>query len=178
MIPATLAHHGIRGAQLVALGCVIAFVPAVVLAAGGLVANMVDERLGRAVHLALSGVLAGCLAIQVAKAAEFDQPIVLLAIAANLGAAFAIVHVRVRAVALWCSYAAFLPVLAAVFFVFASPASALLESASTGPARQEAEGAARAPVVFIVLDELPTRTLMDGSGDARPDPLPEPRDLR
>ena len=60
--------------------------------------------------------------------------------------------------ATWASYTAVLPVLAVASFLVVSPASALLDSAEA-PERISGD---HPSVVLIILDELPTRSLLDG----------------
>ena len=54
--------------------------------------------------------------------------------------------------------------LAVVAFIAMSPASALLSTAEDAPDRISPSDAADVPVVVLVLDELPTRSLMAGDG--------------
>lgn len=62
--------------------------------------------------------------------------------------------------ATWASYTAVLPLLAVAVFTVASPASALLSSPDP-PEVAPAEGGDDPSVVLIVLDELPTQSLLD-----------------
>ena len=160
--PTELAFFGLDGTDLVRLACLIAFVPPLVLwgitRLAALIPGRPDHRLDRWLHLAMVGGLVGLVAIQVAKSAGVEQRAVLAALALAAGAGFAVVYVRSSVVATWASYTAVLPVLAVASFLVVSPASALLDSAEA-PERISGD---HPSVVLIILDELPTRSLLDG----------------
>ncbi len=166
--PVTLAYHGVDGVELVLLGALIAVVPPLVLCSLQAVVAWRSARAGRAVHLVTSAALAALFTIQLVKEIGLDQRLVIVVLAMAAGATFAVLHVRHDMVALWASYTAILPVLAAVFFVAMSPASALLSASQDAPDRINPSNAADVPVVVVFLDELPTRSLMtsDGAIDA------------
>src|SRR5687768_3738124 len=126
--PTILARYGIEGPRLVGLAVVIAFVPPLLAWGGSRLAAMLDERLGRVLHLVAVGALAACFAIQVAKSLGLAGPFLLLVAAAMAAAAFVVAYVRLAAVATWASYTSILPILAVGSFLLASPASALLTS--------------------------------------------------
>ena len=160
--PTELAFYGLDGTDLVRLACLIAFVPPLVLwgitRLAALIPGRPDHRLDRWLHLAMVGGLVGLVAIQLAKSAGVEQGAVLAALAIAAGAGFAVVYVRSSVVATWASYTAVLPVLAVASFLVVSPASALLDSAEA-PERISGD---HPSVVLIILDELPTRSLLDG----------------
>lgn len=169
--PTILARHGIEGRELVLLAIVVAFVPPLVLwiparvvaaaeaSREGTRSHERPPRLARVLHLVAVGALVGCFAIQVAKAVGLARPAALLLAASLAAAGFVAVYVRNAAVATWASYTAILPFLAVGSFLVVSPASALLTSA---PAPERVVGAGDLPsVVLVILDELPTRSLLD-----------------
>ncbi len=115
----------------------------------------------RWLHLAAVGALVGLFAVQLAKAAGLDVAALLLGIAVAAGTGFLVLYVRVPAVATWASYTAVLPILAVGSFLLVSPASALFESVDA----PDRTGSGDLPsVVVIVLDELPTRSILDADG--------------
>ncbi len=157
--PTILAFYGIEGPQLVALAALLAFGPPLVLWCITRAAALTGRRSDRALHLLTVGGLMALLTVQVAKGAGLHQPLVVLLAAFVAGVAFAIAYVRVAAIAAWAAYTAILPLMAAGAFLLASPASALLRSPAAPDRVRSAE--APASVVLIVLDELPTRSLLD-----------------
>jgi hypothetical protein len=160
--PTTLAHHGVEGASLVLFAVGVALVPPLVLWAVVSLVTAVDQRVGGAVYLLVVAGLVACFMVQVAKSAGFERAGVLALVAAAAGIGFAVALARVGPVATWASYTAVLPVLAVGFFVMASPASALLRPPD--PPDPAAAGGDHPSVVLLVLDELPTRSLLDEAG--------------
>ena len=160
--PTELAFYGLDGTDLVLLACLIAFVPPLglwgITRLAALIPARRDRRLDRWLHLVMVGGLVGLVAIQLAKSAGVEPRVVLAALALAAGAGFAVLYVRLPVVATWASYTAVLPVLAVASFLVVSPASALLDSV----AAPERIGGDHPSVVLIILDELPTRSLLDG----------------
>lgn len=161
--PTTLAFHGVEGSSLVLFAVLVAVVPPVSLWALVTGVGWVDRRAGRALHLLAVAGLAACFVVQVLKSAGLEQSTALAATAIAAGVAFAIAHVRLVAMATWASYTAVLPLLAVALFTFGSPASALL-SPPDPPEVAAVEGGDQPSVVLIVLDELPTQSLLDEAG--------------
>jgi hypothetical protein len=129
----------------------------------GLLSGLVlGARARRAVHRLTLALLVGALAIQVLRRGTGLDGVALAAIAV-LAAAVALVVARTDVARLWLRVASPAPAVFAGLFLFGSSVSPLV-SADAASIRA-VEGAARAvPVVVIVLDELPTATLLDGSG--------------
>lgn len=161
--PSILVFHGVGGATLVLVSLAIALVPPLVLWAIELVVRLVSARAAQVVHLAFVGLLAACIGVQLVKwVIGVDLPVVLVASALIAGAGFAFAYARVRLVRDWSRYTVVMPVLAVVLFLAASSSSALLRSPS---ASVIGDGDERlAPVVFVLFDELPTKTLLDDQG--------------
>ncbi len=158
--PATVAFYGIRGAELVMFAATIALVPPLVLWAASAVLQRLHATAGRALHLVSVAALAGLALVQVAKAIGL-APAVAGIVAGAGGVTFMLAYSRRAAIAAWASYTAILPVLALGAFLFTSPTSALLDAGATAPT---AQGGDAPSVVMIVLDELPTRSLLDAEG--------------
>ena len=84
----------------------------------------------------------------------------LVLVSAVAGVAFAVAYAALAAVAIWASYTAILPVLAMVFSYLAGVARSSARDHS-GRARPDGRRAGAPSVVMIILDELPTRSLLD-----------------
>jgi hypothetical protein len=161
--PVTIAHHGVDGGALVVFALLVVLVPPLALWAVGQLAGWCHETAGRIVHLLTVWLLASAAALQGLRSIGMsDRPAILLAPA--MAAALTVAYARARGVRTWLTYTAVLPVLALGAFLLTSPASALLHSAAAPDLR----ATDRPSVVVIVLDELPTRSLLvpDGSLDA------------
>jgi len=159
--PSTLSFHHTGRAELVVLALLIGLVPPLLLIVATAAVGWVDERAGRMAHLGVVGALATISLVQWTKTVGPPPPLVVLGVAVAIGAGFTVAYVRVPPVTRWTSYTAFLPLLAVGTFLIASPSSALLQKASA-PGRVDSDAPS---LVMIVLDELPTRSLVDGDGE-------------
>jgi hypothetical protein len=112
-------------------------------------------------HLLFVTALFTLAVLQMFKVGLGPRPLPLL-FAAVVASAFAVAYGRFVAVRLWARIAAPAPLVFAMLFLFTSPVSALLLKP-----RVAAAGATEgkvAPVVVLVLDELPLVSLLDGHG--------------
>jgi hypothetical protein len=151
--------------------------PLLVWGGGALVGLLVGLPAGRfagavwrwraraAVQTATVGLLLVLLAIQVGKHLPGPRGWPLLAAAGVVGVGGAWAYRRWRAVGQLLRVAAAGPVVLALLFVFASPASAIVlpgDRGATGAGRPG--GAHHPPVVMLVLDEFPLVSLLDADG--------------
>jgi hypothetical protein len=151
---------------IVAFAVVLAVVPPLVLWLLGLVIELVDERLvawyQRAVLAAIVAVAATPPLVDLGLTGAVG---VVLALGA--GVLFASAYERFDAVALWARFTAILPVLSVGAFLVASPTSAIMQP-SVRELSSSADRTELAPVVFLLLDELPTQSLLDADGGIDP----------
>jgi hypothetical protein len=157
--PATFAFRSVEGLQLVVFALVIAFVPPLVLWAVLRLIALISRQASDLAFVAVAGLLAAAAGIQIAKTLDIEGPGLVAAAGLLVGALLVVAYLRVRSVDLWLRVSAILPVGAVLLFLFASPTGALLSPRSAGPSRVDAAGAP--PVVFIMLDEFPTQSLLD-----------------
>jgi hypothetical protein len=158
--PTTLAVHGLEGWALVAFAVLVALGPPLVLwGIVRLLAQVSPAAAGVAV-LGLSAVLVALATIQAAKSAGVDGRLILLVVSTGAGVAVAILCARFAPVATWATYTCILPALAVAQLLVLSPASALLTTVGE-PEPAQAGGSDAPSVVVLVLDELPTRSLLD-----------------
>ncbi len=158
--PALFTFAGVQGTDLVVFALVVALVPPLLLWAATVAAAAVDRKAGDRLFLVFASLLASAAAIQWVKSTGIEHGLVLGI--AGLGAAvgFGAALVRVSAVSMWTRFTAPLPVFSVVLFLVASPAGDLLRSptVAAGPA----EGSDAVPVVFLLFDEFPLKTIIDG----------------
>ena len=166
--PTAFVSFGIDGWRIVAFALAVVAVPPLVLWLTISLIGTFSKRLAEAVFLLSIGMLSAIAAIQLAKWAGISSRygLQLLALVAGLGMVGA--YRRFPPIATWTRYLSPLPILALALFLFASPSGALLgrESAASPSARRRSDSP---PVVMIVLDEFPTKSLLDG--DNRIDPV-------
>jgi hypothetical protein len=160
--PEFFAVRGSKPADIVLFALAVTFVPAAVLLAVELAAGAVHRRAARMLHFVFVGGLSAAFAIQLLERAGLAGTAPLIAAAVVAGAA--------AAVALWRTSLArsFLTILSpapAVFlaiFLFFSPVTDLVFPGDVEVATAEVRS--EAPVVLLVLDELPVVSLLDREG--------------
>jgi hypothetical protein len=159
--PPLFTSHHVDGWGLVLVALAVALVPPLLLWFVVVAVGAVHRTAGRVVHVGLLAVLAGLTVIQVLKGADVEHEIGLVVLSLGAAAAFACAFLRWRAVEDWARYTAVLPALAVVVFLAASPSADLLSAPEQGAA---AGGGDLPPVVMILLDELPTMSILDADG--------------
>jgi hypothetical protein len=152
--------------DIVVLAIGLVLIPPLLLFAVEALAARVDARAGRVAHLVLVGGLCGLLALLVLKRTGASSA-VLVPLCALAGAGAAAVYARVEAVRSILTVLAAAPVVVVVLFLFTTPVERLV-TGGEAEAALAADGG-RAPVVMLVLDELPITSLLgsDGRIDAR-----------
>jgi hypothetical protein len=146
----------------------VAVVPALVLVTVEVaVAAVAGELARRQVHLAALGGLALLLALRVLRLTLGWHGIVLFVAACSVALVFMGFRNRQVWLEQWLAFASLGPAAFAVLFLFSSPASSLA-AAEPAEAREAVEvvsvDAARPPVVMLILDELPVRSLLATGG--------------
>ena len=141
---------------LFAVGIVV--LPPVVLLALEALAGLAGRQAATVLHLVFLAALVGLLALQAVRGIGLGA----VALAAAIGAAAALAYVRLRAARMILSVVGAAPLLVLVLFLGFSPVSRLLESP---PEPRLAQVPAEAPVVMVVLDELPTVSLLRSDGE-------------
>ena len=156
--PETFVFRDAEGLDLVLFGLAVVLVPPLVVWWVGVFAGMVAPRWRMVVHGASIGAFVGLAAVQVLSGVV--RPLALGLSAAAAVAAW-VLTVRSAAFRLWSEFLAVLPVFALLVFLFASPSSDVVSGADFAAA---ASSGTAAPVVLIVLDELPTASIIDANG--------------
>ena len=159
--PETFVFRNATPARIVLFALVVALVPALILSTLG-VTRLLGPRVRRATHLALLGVLASVVVIQVVKTTTSLRNTALVVVALTAGGTVVWLSARVRAVGMWMRWAALSSVAFVLLFLVVSPVSKLLRTSEAGAA---ARGVQPVPVVMLVLDELPLASLVDASGE-------------
>ena len=143
-----------------------AFVPPLVGAGVVWLAERVRRGLGRALQVALVGLLVSALVLP-PLGDLLSGSVWAIAVAAAAGAGAAVLYARIEAARAFVTFLSPAPLVFLVFFLIVSPVSDLLR---TGEASAAVDGpsASSTPIVFILLDELPVSTLAgpDGRIDA------------
>lgn len=144
-----------------ALGFVIV-PPALMLAAEAL-AGLVHQRARDSLHLAFVGGLVALIAWQAITGADPGaRPLLAYAVSALVGAAGTLAYARAEPVRSFLTVLGVAPLVVLVLFLGFSPVRTLaFGGGGPEPERVKSNGT---PVVLVVLDELPTASLMDARG--------------
>lgn len=155
--PETFIFRNAEGLDLVLFGLAIVVVPPLFIWWVGLLVGVAAPSWRMFVHGASVGALVGLAAMQALSGLATG-----LAVggAAIVMLAAWVLTVRAAAFRLWSQFLAVLPVVALLVFLVGSPASEVVTSADFAAAGR-GQGA---PVVLIVLDELPTASIIDAAG--------------
>jgi hypothetical protein len=156
--PEFFAVRGSRAVDIVVFALVVLVVPPLVLVTVEAVVWLASQRAAEIAHLVFVAALAGIVALQVVRD-HLTSTFVVLALSAAVGAGFALLYHRTRAVRTFASVLAPVPVLFFVLFLFRAP---VLELEGTAKALTIPQPKHDAPVVMLVFDEFPVVSLLDG----------------
>jgi hypothetical protein len=158
--------------QIVGFALIIAIVPPVIGIVGCTVAAFVDRRAGSAVFAAVVAVLAGAVALVVLRAIGLDVAAVVFVLAGAVGIALAALVVRTRGARLFFSYLAVANLLFVGLFLFGSRTAELVAGGTSEDLGDLDVPPLTAPVVVIVLDEMPAASIMRADGTINADRYP------
>jgi Sulfatase len=165
--PEFFAARGAPGFDIVSFAVLLVLLPPAVLLAIELLAGLIHRRVRDVLHLVFVGALVALIAAQALKKAFDASDTVLIALSVAIGAAAAFAYLRAEPVRSFLSVLSPAPLVFLALFLFSSPVSKLAfpDEASA----RSVGGVARAPVVVVLFDELPSLSLMDERGrvDAR-----------
>lgn len=162
--PDFFAVRGSTRWDIVLFALAVVLVPPAVLIAVEALASVVSRPLQRALHLVFVAGLAGVVIVQVLeRSADLTSTGVLVVLAALLGVAVAFLYWRLPPFRSLLNVLALAPLAFLAYFLFLSPVAEL--TLAREPDVALANVSARAPVVLIVLDELPVSSLLDEEGE-------------
>ena len=152
-------------AEILGLVVVLSGAIPLVLVTAGRLASLVGPRTGHWVHETIVAVGVALTVLPALRPVEAVPGVALVSAALVLGAVVAVLYARLGAVRLFFTLLAPAVIVFPGLFIAASPVTALLVHHGRVPEVPEGESrtiARPAPIVFVVLDELPTTSLMDG----------------
>jgi Sulfatase len=159
-----------RGTILV-LVLAVTVLPALGLWLAELVAGLAGERVRRLVHLLFVGGLLAVISLEVGKSLTSVRGPALVAIGVLGGLAGGALYANWSALRLLLHYASPAPLVFALVFLLISPVSKLVLPQGGGTVDANAPGVRIKPVhpvVMLLLDELPTTSLLDAKGQIDP----------
>ena len=167
--PELLRFRQADRADIAMLAVSLVLVPPLALAALEALAGLLGGRARRLLHLALVGLLLGLLGLEVAKRLTplRGPPLVLLGGLAALGGG--LLYARATPARRWLRWLWPAPLAFLLAFLLLSPAADLLASPPAPAASPGASGSGRPPpIVMLVMDEFPLRSLLDRQGRIDP----------
>jgi len=169
--PETFLTRSAEPSDVVVFALVVAALPLVVVALAGAAGRLAGGRVRGWVHLGLVGVLGGLMAWRLGTDAAPWGPRLLLVVGLIGGLALVAVRSRLGQSATYLRFLGGASVVFLVQFLVFSPSSSLATGGDPPTADGElAEAVLEAndgqppPVVMVVVDALPTVSLMDGQG--------------
>jgi hypothetical protein len=134
----------------------------------------IDPSTGRVVHLGILSILAASFVLQIVKLTPLDRlsswGMVPLILAAGVGVALAFYRFEVFRTA--SRFAAVAPAVVLGLFIFFSSTSQLMFGSPAVAQAATIEVENPAPIVFVVFDEFPVASLMDGDGNLQEEVYP------
>ncbi len=163
--PAFFVASDYTKTEIVAFALIVAFaVPVAAMVLELAVTAVGGSRAGEWAHRVLIAVLAFAFALVIARHLDWEALPVVAGFAAVVAAAVVFLAHRFAGFRLLLRYLAFAPVAFVLLFLFASPSAELLWEGEAEAETGIAIGRP-APVVFIMLDEVPVASLMTPRGD-------------
>ncbi len=135
------------------------------------VGRFLGRRAGDGIQLLLIVTLIATFVAQVTKSTTSWRPAILIIVAVSAGVAVAAAWLIDSITSLVMAFVALFAPLSVALFLFASPVADILFNDGTASAARVDMGSP-APVVYIVLDELPTLSLLDANGNVDDDRWP------
>jgi hypothetical protein len=165
--PEAFLTRGASGSDVPVFALIVAVVPLVAIGAVGALTGLLGPRVRQATHLATVAVLATLGAVQVVP---IEGRWLLVGVGVVIGVAVAALRWRAEAARSFLRFAGLGTLVFVVQFLVTSPASSLVGGRSGGAdavvaaAVHAAVGDDAPPVVMVVMDALPTVSLLDGTG--------------
>lgn len=158
------AARDVPALDIVVFALVVTLVPPLLMLAVERLVGLLDRRAERLLHLAFVALLVGLLAIQALMRVATLPTGPLLVVTAVVAVAAAVAYARVRVVRSFLTVLSPAPLLFLFVFLVVSPVSALVLPASEAAAPSSAAARSAAPVVLLIMDELPLTDLLDADG--------------
>jgi hypothetical protein len=161
--PEFFAARGSSGFDIISFSVLLVVLPPALLLAIELLAGLAGATVRRAAHVVLIGGLVALIAAQALKKAIDASDPVLIVLSIAIGAGLALLWLRAEPVRSFLNVLSPAPVVFLALFLFSGSISEL-----AFPDEAKARtigGVTQADIVVVLLDELPTNTLVDAEGN-------------
>ena len=160
--PEFFAARGSSGFDIISFSVLLVVLPPAVLLAIELLVGLAGRPVRRGAHIVFLGALVALIAAQALKKSFDASDTVLIVLSVAIGAALAALWWRTEPVRAFLNVLSPAPLVFLALFLFSSQIS---ELAFPDEAKARSiGGVTQAPIVVVLLDELPANTLVDGLG--------------
>jgi Sulfatase len=160
--PEFFAARGSSGFDIISFSVLLVVLPPALLLAVELLVGLAGRPARRGAHVVLLGALVALIAAQALKKALDASDIALILLSLAIGAALAALWLRTEPVRAFLNVLSPAPLVFLALFLFSSQIS---ELAFPDEAKARSiGGVTQAPIVVVLLDELPVNTLVDQRG--------------
>ncbi len=161
--PEFFAARGSSGLDIVSFSVLLVVLPPAVLLAVALLLGLIRPEVRRGAHIVFLGALAALIAAQALKKSIDASDTVLIALSVAIGAAIVALWARAEPMRSFLNVLSPAPLVFLLLFLLSGQISELAFP-SEAKARSIG-GVARAPIVVVLLDELPSNTLVDANDE-------------
>jgi len=161
--PEFFAARGSTGFDIVSFSVLLVVLPPALLLAIELLLGLIRSEVRQGAHIFFLGVLAALIAAQALKKSFDASDTVLVALSVAVGAALAVLWARAEPVRSFLNVLSPVPLVFLLLFLLSGQISELAFP-SEAKARSIG-GVSRAPIVVVLLDELPSNTLVDANDE-------------
>src|SRR4029453_13420221 len=161
--PEFFAARGSSGFDIISFSVLLVVLPPAILLAIELLLGLIRPEVRQAAHIVFLGALVALIAVQALKKLIDASDTVLIVLAVATGAGVAALWARAEPVRSFLNILSPVPLVFLLLFLFSGQISELAFP-SEAKARSIG-GVARAPIVVVLLDELPSNTLVDANDE-------------
>jgi hypothetical protein len=161
--PEFFAARGSTGFDIVSFSVLLVVLPPLLLLAIELLLGLIRPEVRKAAHIVFLGVLVALIAAQALKKSIDASDTVLIVLSVAVGAAIAVLWARAEPVRSFLNVLSPAPLVFLLLFLLSGQISELAFP-SEAKARSIG-GVSRAPIVMVLLDELPSNTLVDANDE-------------
>jgi hypothetical protein len=161
--PEFFAARGSTGFDIISFSMLLVALPPLLLLGIELLLGLIRPELRKGVHIFFLGVLAALIAAQALKKSIDASDTVLIAVSVVVGAAIAALWARAEPVRSFLNVLSPAPIVFLLLFLLSGQISEL-----AFPSEAKARtigGVSSAPIVMVLLDELPSNTLVDANDE-------------
>jgi hypothetical protein len=168
--PEFFAARGSSGWDVVSFSLLLVLVPPLVLALIELLVGLASRKAAEIVHLVFVALIVAVIAAQALKKAFETSDPVLIGLSLVIGALLAAAYSRAEPLRSFLTVLSPAPLVFLALFLFTAPVSKLVFAEEADA--QTVGGVTRAPVVVVLLDELPSVSLLDDRRQVDPQRFP------